>query len=182
MLNVITDNVIIWLIWSNWSSPKILPLKYFIYPLIAISQLMLSVSLLPKVITLSDFTVIVWCCSGIQFWIRFFNKYKNKSQQIYFFCFEEKLLFDQEFPSDEKQLKAHYTSKIFSIPILKCHFLMDRKDSSFFSVSFWKLSFDLIFSLTLEVNNFLNILLLLGSLWLSNHWSFKVNQLIRMIT
>jgi hypothetical protein len=24
--------------------------------------------------------------------------------------------------------------------------------------------------------------LLLGSLWLSNHWSFKVNQLIRMIT
>ncbi len=25
-------------------------------------------------------------------------------------------------------------------------------------------------------------LLLLGSLWLSNHWSFKVNQLIRMIT
>ncbi len=27
-----------------------------------------------------------------------------------------------------------------------------------------------------------NPLLLLGSLWLSNHWSFKVNQLIRKIT
>ncbi len=29
---------------------------------------------------------------------------------------------------------------------------------------------------------FYQIVLLLGSLWLSNHWSFKVNQLIRMIT
>ncbi len=28
----------------------------------------------------------------------------------------------------------------------------------------------------------LKAMLLLGSLWLSNHWSFKVNQLIRKIT
>jgi hypothetical protein len=130
---------------------------------------MLSVSLSPTVITLSGFHCNSWCCSGIWVWNlnSIFNKYKNKSQPIHFFLHQWKMVVWSKVSfwwfQDEKQIKAHYTSKIFSISILKCHFLMDRKDSSFFPVSLKVIVWS-DFSLTLGVDGFLNIL------WKYNHF------------
>ncbi len=137
---------------------------------------MLSVSLCPKVISSSRChcnSLMLFKNLNLNFWNRFFNKYKNKSQPIYFFLHQWKMVVWSKVSfcwfQDEKQIKAHYTSKIFSIPIFKCNFLMDRKDSSFFSVSFGKLSFDLIFSLTLEVDVFFKLPMKVQSLF--DYWA-----------
>ncbi len=82
LLNVITDGVMNWLMYSNWSSltspnslfyTKFTVCSYLVHFLSVIIWLMLSVSLSPKVITLRDFHCIVSFCVQCVFYKKNFN-------------------------------------------------------------------------------------------------------------
>ena len=73
---------------------------------------------------------------------------------------------------------ANVTLSYFVSPIC-----LPRSEFTFTLLNFLlnSISFYLIMLLLVKILISYNIMLLLGSLWLSNQWSFKVNQMIRMI-